>query len=354
MGKLKRVRKASTRPGEVEPVIERADGYMCSMCGKTYKRQKGNFPASQSTIFRANGAYMTICNHCLDSLFDHYKEALGSEEAAMKRMCMKLDIYWSPEIFKMINRASTSLSRVKSYISKTFLIKFVGKTYDDTLDEQETVFSAVEADEAVSAAQNEQEEEVEFSTSNAPVDPESVVFWGSGFTADVYRELNLRYDHWTKDVPKPLQKAEEALYKQVCLQEFQINRNAAKGESIERGQNVLNSLLSSLNVKPNQVAKEDDSKDVDGTPLGVWVRRWEENRPIPEYDEEDDGPSLVRYITVWFFGHLSKALGLRNVYSQVYEDEIAKYRVTKPEFEGEDDDFIISDLIGGDADDPQG
>lgn len=342
MPKVSRVNKIRTKPGEAPPERDKLDKYICTRCGKIYTRQKQNFPASQSPLYRGGGGYLPVCNHCVDNLFDHYKEALGSSEAAMERICMKFDIYWQPEIYKMINKINSSASRVRQYISKTFLIKYIGRSYDDTLDENAAASAPVEFRD-IAAAENADE----MSERKTSISHDTLLFWGPGFDEDAYRELELRFERWTKDLPKPLSIVEEALYKQICIQELSINRNIAAGKDIERGQSTLNSLLSSLNIKPNQ-NKDDADADLDSTPLGVWAQRWEERRPIPEYKDEIPEPKIIKYITTWFYGHIAKALGLNNMYSQVYEDEIARYRVTKPEYEDESDDHIIADITGGD------
>ena len=314
---------------------------MCSRCGKMYTKQKGNFPASQSPLFIESG-YLPVCNHCMEGLYEHYREALGSGEAAMQRLCLKFDIYWNPEIWGMVSKISTSTSRVRQYISKTFLIRYIGHTYDDTLDEAARPFIPLEMRDV-------EEDENGDAPIKTDVTQETILFWGAGFDEAMYKELDMRYERWTKDLPKPMPIVEESLYKQICIQEAQINRRASAGQDVEKGQNALNNLLSSLNVKPNQ-KKDDESADLETTPLGVWAKRWEENRPIPEYDDEIQEPKIIKYITAWFYGHIAKSLGLKNMYSQVYEDEIAKYRVEKPEYEEDDDDQIIADVtIGGDA-----
>lgn len=151
-------------------------------------------------------------------------------------------------------------------------------------------------------------------------------------------------------MPKPLPIVEESLYKQICIQEAQINRKASVGQDVEKGQSALNNLLSSLNVKPNQ-KRDDESSDLETTPLGVWAKRWEDNRPIPDSDVPE--PKLIKYISVWFLGHLAKSFGLKNLNSQLYEDEMNKYRVTKPEYEGDEDDELLVDLFGN-SDDHEG
>lgn len=347
MPKISRVnkKKVATKPGDVPPERVKLDKYLCTRCGKIYKRQKGNFAASQSPLYVGNGGYLTICKRCLDDLYDHYKEVLGSGEEAMKRMCIKLDMYWHPDLYKMINKVNTSTSRVSQYISKTFLLMNIGKTYDDTLDEEADA-AVVELKDVLPGDNADEDEPGLNTTSKFDIDADTVLFWGSGFDEDTYKELGLRFDRWTKDLQKPLPIVDEALYKQICIQEVMINRNAASGGgNIENGQRALNSLLSSLNVKPNQ--KKEENADLESTPLGVWAKRWEEKRPIPEYDPDmEDVHGLKKYITVWLYGHLGKSLGLKNVYSQMYEQEMNKYRVEKPQFEDEEDDVVISDMLG--------
>lgn len=333
----------STKPGSPPPEKEKLDKYICTRCGKIYVRQKSNFAPSQSSLYNGGGGYITVCYHCMDNLFDHYKQVLGGGEAAMERLCMKFDIYWSPDLYGMINKVNSSASRVRSYISKTFLMKYLGKTYDDTLDEQRVRSLPIQ----IQTNDDGDEESVDAVGLRSDVNPESVLFWGSGFDVDAYKELDLRFERWTKDLPKPLPIVEEAIYKQICIQEIQINRNIAAGKDVEKGQNALNSLLGSLNVKPSQ-KKDEDVSDVDTTPLGVWTKRWEEKRPIPEDDPDmEDVHGLKKYISVWLYGHLGKALGLKNTYSQLYENEINKYRVEKPEFEDEEDDVIVTDMFEG-------
>ena len=341
VSKADRIKQKSggTKPGAVPPEKEKLDRYICTRCGRPYIRQKNNFPASQSPLFIESG-YLPVCNNCVDHLYDHYKEALGSGEAAMERICMKFDIYWNPEIWGMINKINTSASRVRQYISKTFLVRYIGRSYDDTLDEQTQPPKGITIEDVT-----RQDDGDEDAPPKPDVAPETVLFWGDGFDEAMYRELDTRFERWTKHLPKPLGIVEEALYKQICIQEAQINRKAALGLDVEKGQSALNNLLSSLNVKPNQ-KKDDESGDLDSTPLGVWAKRWEEKRPIPDYDGDTSGARMIRYILTWFYGHLGRAFGLKNITSRLYADAMDKYRVTKPEYDGEDDDELLVDLFG--------
>ena len=49
--------------------------------------------------------------------------------------------------------------------------------------------------------------------------------------------------------------------------------------------------------------------------------------------------NIGKYVRVWFFGHLCKALGIRNAYSEEYDEEIKKYTVERPD-ESEDSETM--------------
>ncbi len=341
MPKISKVKVVNSRPGSPTPPKEKLDKYMCTRCGKIFVRQKNNFSISQSPLFRENNGYLPVCCHCMDDLLAHYKSVLGDEKSAMRRICMKFDIYWHPEIFDMVYRANTNNSRVRSYISKTNLIMYAGKTYDDTVDEEGTpvVFDPAEIAEAEAKPEERSDYEL---------DPDVVQFWGGGFMYDFYAELEHRYARWTADLQKPLDTATEALYKQICILEATINRNTAAGKPVEQSVNALNSLLGSLNAKPIQ-KKQDEALDApfDSTPFGVGIRMCENTRPIPKPDPRfNDVDGIVKYVTIWFLGHLCKMLGIKNTYCKLYDQEIARMRVERPELEDEDDEDVFNDIFG--------
>lgn len=337
-----------SRPGGAKPPKETVSEFMCYRCGRVFKRQYGNFPASHSPLFAEGGGHLPICNRCIDDLFSHYKEVLGDEEKAMHRICMKFDFYWNPKIFDMVSRANTTSSRVRSYISKANMIKYSGKTFDDTLDEENTTYQ-------LSIAQNPASESPANVLSVPEIIPkedleikeEDVWFWGAGFTADVYIELNHRFKEWTESLPSPLDPGAKSLYKQICILEVKISRDAAAGKPIESSTNSLNTLVGSVNQKPVQRAQEAVDEDFDSQPFGVGIRMCENSKPIPKpIPELEDVDHVVRYISIWFLGHLCKMLGIRNTYCKMYEDEMARLRVDRPELDDEDDDGAFNDIFG--------
>ena len=103
--------------------------FYCYRCGMAFSRQKGYFPVSHSPMYRGIG-YLPFCNDCIDTLFDEYRQSLGSDREAMRRLCMKLDLYWHDSIFDMVERTAGVNSKVRSYIGKTNIIRYIDKSYD--------------------------------------------------------------------------------------------------------------------------------------------------------------------------------------------------------------------------------
>lgn len=344
--------KAHGRPGrppsQKKPETEDVP-CRCVRCGKEFRKQVNNFPLSQSPLWEENNGRVPICYLCVDELYRDYTRKFQNDKDAIERICMKLDYYWNTEIYDTAARNKTAGSRIRAYITRVNQGKYAGKTYDDTIEEGRfelppKVVVEEEPDESANYLLNTPV--ASLTSVEAPTE-DTILFWGAGFTADFYHELNLRYEKWTGSLPKPLDLADEALYKQICIQECIINRNISRGEAIVQNQNILNTLLGSLNIKPVQKKEDEAAGDTDSTPLGVWAKRWEDKRPIPEDTELDQENKIIKYINVWFYGHLGKMLGMKNIYSPLYEAEIGKYTVERPEFEGEDDDVVIDEVFGG-------
>ena len=144
----------------------------------------------------------------------------------------------------------------------------------------------------------------------------------------------------------------QALLRQICILETQINKDLMAGKPVEKLVNSLNTLLGSANLKPDQIKKEEPiDSSIENMPLGVGIKKWEDTRPLPEVAPEfRDVDGIVKYITTWFYGHLGKMVGIKNFHSKLYEDEISRLRVEKPEYEEDDDESVFNDVFGGDSD----
>lgn len=314
----------------------------CRRCGEAYGRLKGNFPVSYSPLYKGVG-YMPYCRTCVDEMYGIYLAACKDEKKAVKQMCRKLDLYWNEDAYNYASLRNSNRSMMTAYISRTNSVSYAGKCYDDTLNEEGGMWKNPKSvvDPPRSAVSKPEVSEVE-------VDPDIVEFWGADFAPDFLFKLDKRYKDWTEG-QGDLDKGSISLFKQICILEETIARDAAAGRSVDKNMNILNTLLGSANLKPVQKKTEADAA-MENTPFGVWIDRWEHKRPVPEPDPMfKDVDGIIRYITIWFYGHISKTLGIQNIYCEMYEKEMEKMKVDRPEAieaEADDEEAVFNAIFG--------
>ena len=324
-----------------------ASSSTCRKCGTAYGRLKGYFPVSYSYLYKGTG-YLPYCKECVDGMFAAYLAECKDPKMAVRQMCRKLDLYWNEKVYEAVEKQNSTRSMMTSYISKINAVKLASKSYDDTLIEEGALwlepkaYTDIQLDESV----------IEHTIDNAEISDEIIAFWGPGYTPSMYIELENRYKYWMSRFPnkEDIDIGTEALVRQICNLEIDINRDRAAGKSIDKNVNTLNNLLGSAMLKPAQ-QKDETEASINETPLGVWIDRWEKKRPIPEPDPAlKDVDKIVKYITVWFYGHISKTLGIKNMYCDMYEKEMEKMKVSRPEaysVEEDDDEVVFNSMFGG-------
>lgn len=323
-----------------DPIVSTQNHYCCR-CGNAYSRKKGYFPVSHSPMYRGSG-YLPWCSDCVDKMYEGYVRELGDAKEAMRRICMKMDLYWNESIYGMAERTAGTNSRVRNYIGKTNIVRYIDKTFDDTINE-EAAAGVVSEPAPLPIEENVAMED------DAPIDQAIIDFWGAGFTNDFYMELERRFENWTggEDRAEKLQPAERALYQQICIQEAIISREAALGHATDKNVKLLNDLLGSMKLQPAQ-RKDNADAELEKMPLGVGIQKWEYSRPLPETPKEKrDIRQVIKNITTWYLGHACKMVGLKNSYCKQYEAEMEELRVKRPEYDEEDDDSILSDIFNG-------
>ncbi len=326
-----------------------SDRATCYKCGTDYSRHKGYFPVSYASLHKGVG-YVPVCKSCIDNMYNGYLAQCNDAKNAVRQVCRKLDLYWSENVYEVVSRKNTTRTMMTQYIAKINSITYAGKSYDDTLSEEGTLWEFTEK-ECCDNELNEvkpQDSEISSDKDINDVPDDIISFWGSGYDKNMYDVLEAKFAYYKKSFPKnsKIDLGTERLLRQLCILEATIDRDNAAGRSVEKSVNTYNTLLGSLNLKPAQ-KKDDGDAAIDNTPFGVWIRRWEDKRPIPEVDPElQDVDGIVKYISIWFLGHLCKMLGIKNTYCKLYEDELAKMRVDRPEYEDEDDETMFNDIFG--------
>lgn len=324
----------SSTPDRITPLKNDIRSPRCTTCGKTFTKQAGNFPASQSPIYACNNHFLPVCKTCIDKLYEHYCAVLGNDEDAIRRICMKFDIYYSKALAESSRKIAVDRSRVHTYISRANLSQFRRKTYDTTIDEESRqVIESVE----------------EVKESGVKILQRTVKFFGVGFSEDEYKFLQDQYDDWTAR-HECQTKSQEEIFKAICIAQLNIQRANISGDQkkLDTSMKLFQDLLGAAKIKPNQIKGDVIS---DQQTFGTLIQKWETEKPIPEPDPEfADVDNIRKYIGTFFFGHLCKMIGIKNSYSEEYEKYLKQYSATKPEFS---DDAVNEDIFNkltGDAD----
>ena len=160
--------------------------------------------------------------------------------------------------------------------------------------------------------------------------------------------LENEYQDWIKRYACDT-KAQEVLFKRICCKELEIDKAQKQGKDTKEMDKTLQDLMGSLQVKPNQ---SNSNALTEAKTFGQLIGRWEDEydggKPIPEPDEDfKDVDKIGLYIDVFFKGHLAIMAGIKNAFSRLYDKFIAKYTVTKPQYNEDTDSEELFDQIFG-------
>lgn len=318
----------------------------CYKCGKAFSKRKGYFYVNYSQMYRGIG-YLPICKDCIEQLYEGYLARSGGDQrASVRQICRKLDLYWNDRLYDNVYSKSTSRTVLSMYIQKLSGQQYINKCYDDTLLEAGEMWPKIRPDSEQPKPEVLQPEEVPVEIIEVSDDVKN--FWGPGYTPEMYDQLEQRRQYWMSRMSNAdgVDIGTEALIRQICSLEIDINRDRTAGKSIDKSVNALNTLIKTANLNPTQ-QREDLDATINNTPLGVWIYKFENERPLPEVDEDmKDVNGIKKYIFTWM-GHVCKMVGLKNYYSRLYDEEIERLRVELPEYEDEDDEDLLIDVFSG-------
>lgn len=326
---------------------------ICARCGQAYSTENLHFLACYAHLYKGTGR-LPYCKPCVEGMYDIYLSECNDVREAVRQMCRKLDLFWADKVFDLAMSKSTARTIMTQYIGVINRKTYAGLSYDDTLKVEGAMWQwgvvpemEGEPVEEDSRDTKEPEEELE------DVPKETKRYWGPNYTNAEYHELEYLKEKWTSDFGSEheIDVGTKGLIKQICILEMIIARDGAEGKDISKNVNALNNIIGSANLRPSQRASATSEKD-ERTPFGVWIRRWENERPVPEADKElRDVDGIVKYISTWFLGHLAKMLNIKNAYSKLYEDEIDNMRFLHPELDDEDDESFFNSIFSN-VDDP--
>lgn len=311
----------------------------CFYCGKEYVYT--NYYKSNSIFYSSMGK-LPYCKQCIEKFYQYFYErytnegCLTPERKAIKRLCMIFDIYYKEDVFissmNKIKEGNINISPMGQYM-KTIQLQQYNRnkeTYENTI------------------TQEEQEDVVMASISNTfgetTVDQKTRDFFGNGFTDEDYNFLKKEYDDWTAR-HECNTKAQEEVIKDICFNRLQNLKALRRGEDTKDITASFQKMLDAGKLQPKQNAGDTTS---DNQTFGTLIDKWENERPLPEIDEElRDVDKIGLYINVFFKGHLAKMMGLKNGLSNLYTKYMKKYTVEKPEYSDEENSEVLFDTIFG-------
>ncbi len=327
---------------QVDPRLVTGKGY-CRKCQKT-KGLELNFYSATNPNIDSNG-FLSVCKDCCNELYQHYFKIYGDMKTAIQMVCQDLDVRFSQEalrqtlsqIEKLLSRGSEAGKVFGYYKSK---LGSTGKNNEgiDSFRYRDSDFpSDAEASNYKNKPHNTTELESDFEITD-----DVIKFWGnvSRFKKGDYEYLNDKYYEYisTYECETP---AMEELLRQAAFESLEILHRRIDGNDPSKNLKNLQDLLTSANIKPMQ---ESGANASDQASFGLLIKKWENEEPIPEPDEEwKDVDGIGKYIRVWFLGHLCKMLGITNEYSEEYEEEMSRLRVEMPSNE-----MSIEELEEGD------
>lgn len=342
-------KQVNTQQSEKKIGRPKKNVFVCCSCGAEYNKQEGNFLTSSSSLFENNNGFVPVCKSCLEKYYmQTLLPALDYDDArAMEVICALCDWYYSEEALQMSKKTQESQScgvLSSIYGGRRLLrqVKLKGLTYIDTiLQRREAAMKIMSSDEA--SGNN-----VDPDANHTEIDQETFKMFGPGYTTDEYEYLSEQYQDWTSRYEVNT-KALETCIQSLCVSQLNIRR-AQKDGNTKAASDAMKSfqdMLTTAKLSPKQT-KEDQLAQTET--FGTLIKRWEDERPIPEPSPEfADVDGIKRLITVFFFGHLCKMFNIKNDYADLYDKEIEKYTVTRPAWaeEAEDDEQRTEALFSG-------
>lgn len=167
-------------------------------------------------------------------------------------------------------------------------------------------------------------------------------------TMDLYF-LETQYEDWVQRYSCET-KAQEILFQRIVFTQLAIDKAQKKGLETKELDKTLQDLMSSSSIRPSQ---NNANALTEAKSFGQLIEKWEQEKPIPEPEEEfKDIDRVGLYVDVFFKGHLAKMMGLKNAFSTLYDNIMRKYTVTKPQYnEDSGSEELFNAIFGTKLDD---
>lgn len=333
MGIAKVRESYNTLADSYNKIINR-DYIICSVCGNPQKANEGFYMDD-----RFIGRRFPICKRCLLKMVEQRKtdkDEPNETKDSVRKVLKLLDLpYLNREYEECVKGASDGVkekNRHSPFATYIVMIKslpqYKGLHWENSEFDEE--YYNLEAEDDV----NE----------NSRIYKQAKKRFGKGYSPQDLIFLETQYQDWTTRYACE-SKAQELLFQRICFKQLDIDKAQKSGKDTKELDKTLQDLLGSMSLKPNQ---NNSNALTEAKTFGQLIQKWENEKPIPEPEDDfKDVDKIGTYIDVFFKGHLSKMMGLKNAFSPLYEKFIKKYTVNKPQYDEEEDTEVLFDQIFG-------
>lgn len=300
------------------------DIIICSSCGNN--RNMKDYYSSNSPFHKHNSK-LHVCKECV-------WEFIGDDVEKLKLALRMIDKPFLIDLLKSSQDEAEKTNKhpLKIYMKNVVMPQYKNHSWDDSsfdnFKSSKSINTKISIDDVEEDNLDLTMDEIKYLKS----------FWGKGFQLDDLIWLQTEYEDWTNRYECD-SKGMETLIQEICKQQMDINIRRANNEKVDQQLKTLQDLLGSSNLKPVQ---ETGANAVEQESFGTLIKKYENERPVPEPDEKwKDVDGIGKYIKVWFLGHLARMVGLENPYQKEYDEEVNKYKIEFDETEEDDDNDIL-------------
>ena len=299
----------------------------CSRCGKS-KALTSNFYKSDRPEYAETG-YCDVCKSCMKEIMIDERTGMVDKEAFENKVCYLLNIPFIPaEYNKLLKNPLVTPSNFYAEYRK---IVSINRDYKDMKFSNSAEFVNDEA-----GIVNKKEKAYD------QVTPEMIDFWGPGFPAEYYIDVQRRYDNFmeSEDVEK-MDYKKQSDYKMLCHYERKQNElirdKNVRPQDLKAMGEIVSKLSEDLNIKAIQ--KKHDENDTSHYIHGLGIKYVEDvkKEPIPPLDMNevfanmDEEDMLI--LKAYFLAPLLDELRSNNPYKEIVEEDKKKYTPSQEELD---------------------
>lgn len=249
--------------------------YQCSCCGGISKTK---FYKSYSALNKYRGM-QAICKDCLIEIYKDLVNKYKSEDKALYRLCMLLDVYYDEKMVVTCKEKAKESGKdlPLEYMPKLSLKQYANKSFIDS-DKMELNEKKIVENEDV-----KKEEKSTKKNKKSVVTPEMIQRWGENLEESDYLFLEERFKmmcdtYDNKNIANIWQ------YQEIALNYLQIQKLRALDDekSTATAIKLMDSTSKMMNDCKMKSTQLDGSGDLDVNLPGIWAKRIQNEDPIPQ------------------------------------------------------------------------